>query len=195
MQPCLRKNLNYWHEKGRQASGVIHLVQKVFRQTHISHPLIRTRTSKCLGVRNVSFSENFAYVLNGWLLTIQFLTVISSGSSGGTVVFFTSELYLYYTLRLRKCWKSFKWLFLIDNNSTLVNILIKIWVVFVVLKWYIVTNNSHCIGWIPNSVNVNDNYLRRYWKSEVFYRFVRTGNILLTMKVFHHFSINLEYKI
>ena len=28
------------------------------------NPLIRTRS--CQGVRNVSFSENFAYVLNGW---------------------------------------------------------------------------------------------------------------------------------
>ena len=31
-------------------------------------PLIRTRTCTYQGVRNVTFSENFAYVLNGWPL-------------------------------------------------------------------------------------------------------------------------------
>ena len=31
---------------------------------NISYTLIRTRTSVYQGVRNVSFSENFAYVLN-----------------------------------------------------------------------------------------------------------------------------------
>ena len=35
---------------------------------NISYPLIRTRTCACQGVRSVSFSENFAYVLNGWSL-------------------------------------------------------------------------------------------------------------------------------
>ena len=34
--------------------------------TDISYPLIRTRTCPYQGVRNVSFSENFAYVLNEW---------------------------------------------------------------------------------------------------------------------------------
>ena len=45
----------------------IKYVRKFFRKTNISNPLIRTRTCAYQGVRNVSFSENFAYVLNGWL--------------------------------------------------------------------------------------------------------------------------------
>ena len=40
-------------------------VWKMFRKTNISNPLIRIRTCAYEGVRNVSFSENFAYVLNG----------------------------------------------------------------------------------------------------------------------------------
>ena len=34
-------------------------------------PLTRLRTCAYQGVRNVSFSENFAYVLSGWSLTIR----------------------------------------------------------------------------------------------------------------------------
>ena len=49
--------------------GIIHLVRKqIFRETNISYPLIRTSTCAYQGVRNVSFSENFAYVLNEWSL-------------------------------------------------------------------------------------------------------------------------------
>ena len=45
--------------------GIIHLVRsKTFRKTKISYPLIRTPMCVYQGVRNVSFSENFAYVLN-----------------------------------------------------------------------------------------------------------------------------------
>ena len=40
-------------------------VRKMFRKTNISNPQIRTRTCAYEGVRNVSFSEHFAYVLNG----------------------------------------------------------------------------------------------------------------------------------
>ena len=40
-------------------------VRKIFRKTNISNPLTRTPTCAHQGVRNVSFSENFAYVLNG----------------------------------------------------------------------------------------------------------------------------------
>ena len=43
-------------------------VRKIFRKTNISYPLICTRTYAYQGVKNVSFSENFAYVLNGWPL-------------------------------------------------------------------------------------------------------------------------------
>ena len=44
----------------------IKFVRKIFRKTNSSHPLIRTRTCTYQGGRNASFSENFAYVLNGW---------------------------------------------------------------------------------------------------------------------------------
>ena len=43
----------------------IKYVDKIFRKTNISNPLIRTRTCAYQGVANVSFSGNFAYVLNG----------------------------------------------------------------------------------------------------------------------------------
>ena len=38
---------------------------KFSKKNNISNPLIRTRTCTCQGVRNASFSGNFAYVLNG----------------------------------------------------------------------------------------------------------------------------------
>ena len=41
----------------------IKYVRKMFRKNY--NPLIRTRTCAYQGVKNVSFSENFAYVLNG----------------------------------------------------------------------------------------------------------------------------------
>ena len=45
--------------------GIIHLyVCRIFRKTDISYPLIHTRTCAYQWVRNVSFSENFAYLLN-----------------------------------------------------------------------------------------------------------------------------------
>ena len=44
-------------------------VRKIFRDTNISNPLIRTRTCAYQGVKNVSLSENFAYVLIGSLVT------------------------------------------------------------------------------------------------------------------------------
>ena len=52
----------------RTKGSSIKYVRKIFRKTNISNPLIRTRTCAYQGVRNVSFLENFAYVLNGWLL-------------------------------------------------------------------------------------------------------------------------------
>ena len=47
----------------------IKYVRKSFRKTNISNPLIRTCTRTCAyqGVRNASFSENFAYVLKSYL--------------------------------------------------------------------------------------------------------------------------------
>ena len=47
------------------SEGFIHLVRtQNFRKANISYTLIRTRTCVYQGVRNVSFSECFAYVLN-----------------------------------------------------------------------------------------------------------------------------------
>ena len=40
----------------------IKYLRRIFRKTNISNPLIRTRTCVYQGVKNVSFSENFAYV-------------------------------------------------------------------------------------------------------------------------------------
>ena len=42
----------------------IQFVRKIFRQTNISHPLIRSRTFAYQVVRNNIFPENFAYLLN-----------------------------------------------------------------------------------------------------------------------------------
>ena len=46
----------------------IKYIRKTFRKTSISNHLIRTRKCVYQGIRNVSFAENFAYVLNGWPL-------------------------------------------------------------------------------------------------------------------------------
>ena len=46
----------------------IKYVHKTFRKTNISNPLIRTRTCAHQGVKNVSFSKNYAYVFNEWPL-------------------------------------------------------------------------------------------------------------------------------
>ena len=49
--------------KGR---SFIYYVRKIFQKTNISYPLIRICTCAYQRVRNVSFSENFAYVLHEW---------------------------------------------------------------------------------------------------------------------------------
>ena len=59
-RPCIKRlSIDY--------GLTIKYVRKIFRKTNMSNPLIRTSTCAYQGVRNVSFSENFAYVLNGWL--------------------------------------------------------------------------------------------------------------------------------
>ena len=60
---CLWWNFFLW----KQGSSIKY-VRKIFRKTNISNFLIRTRTCAYQGVRNVSFSENFTYALNGWPL-------------------------------------------------------------------------------------------------------------------------------
>ena len=56
---------------------------KFFRKTNISYPLIRTRTCAYQGVRNASFSENLAYVLNEWS-PIKLTMIIFSLHGGST---------------------------------------------------------------------------------------------------------------
>ena len=48
------------------AHGTIYLLRtQSFQKTNISYPQIRNRTCEDQGVRYVSFSENFASLLNG----------------------------------------------------------------------------------------------------------------------------------
>ena len=52
--------------------GIIYLVRtQKYLQTNISYPLIRTRTCAYQEERDVSISENFGYVLNGWSLIVS----------------------------------------------------------------------------------------------------------------------------
>ena len=59
MKPSLRENPDHF-----RGPSIKH-VRKSFRGTNTSNPLIRTRRCAYQGVKNVSSSENFAYVLNG----------------------------------------------------------------------------------------------------------------------------------
>ena len=58
---------------GKESS--ITYVCKMLRKTNISTPLIRTRACAYRGLRNVNFSENFAYVLKTkhWFHTCSWL--------------------------------------------------------------------------------------------------------------------------
>ena len=47
--------------------SIIHYVRKIIRKTNISYPLIRTFSCAYRGV-NVSFSQNFASIINEWSL-------------------------------------------------------------------------------------------------------------------------------
>ena len=62
-----------FRENGQQVRAVkgsfIKYVRRIFRKT-ISNPLTRTCAYAYQGVRNVSFSENSGYVLNGWPLCL-----------------------------------------------------------------------------------------------------------------------------
>ena len=51
--------------KLRKGSSIKY-VRKIFQKTNISNPLIRIRTCAYQGVINISFLENFVYVLNEW---------------------------------------------------------------------------------------------------------------------------------
>ena len=61
----LRERENYFKAKTSlvkaSLGSFIKYVRKIFRKTNISIPLIGTRTSAYQGVKNVSFTENFAY--------------------------------------------------------------------------------------------------------------------------------------
>ena len=52
--------LSLWFPRG----SFIYYVRKIFRKTSFSYPLMGACTRTYQGVRNVSFSGTFAYVLN-----------------------------------------------------------------------------------------------------------------------------------
>ena len=63
------KSSMYWWAVYPLFLWIMYLVRtQNFPKTNISDPLIHTRMCAYQGVRNVSFSENFAYVLNEWPL-------------------------------------------------------------------------------------------------------------------------------
>ena len=83
----LRTGHQYW-------GSFIYYVRKIFRNTNISYHLIRTRTCAYQGVRNVSFSENFANVTNEW----------SPGSLTMLSACLTMLRNTNYDFRRRSCW-------------------------------------------------------------------------------------------
>ena len=68
---------------------LLYLAEKVLYES-FKVPSLRTRTCLYKGVRNVSFSENFTYVLNVWSLNILFFIVISNSEIGSSLWFFYS---------------------------------------------------------------------------------------------------------
>ena len=51
-------------QKTNIMESFIYYIRKIFQKTNISYLLIRTQTCEYQGVRNVSFSENSANVIN-----------------------------------------------------------------------------------------------------------------------------------
>ena len=80
----------------RSQGSSIEYARKIFRKTNISYPLIRTRTCAYQGVRNVSFSENFAYVLNAWALSK--LSLLKGDASWITCSGLTSKPFFIITM-------------------------------------------------------------------------------------------------
>ena len=68
---------------------LLYLAERVLNES-FKVPSLRTRTCLYKGVRNVSFSENFTYVLNVWSLNILFFIVISNSEIGSSLWFFYS---------------------------------------------------------------------------------------------------------
>ena len=95
-QSCICKGT--WKCKGSSTM----YVHKISQKSNISNPLIHTRTCAYQGVRNVSFSENLAYVLNGW-------PPMTKSSSNAHNVWF----------RQLKNWKFTNWIFLTPVNVCL----------------------------------------------------------------------------
>ena len=56
----------FFQKRGNALKGIIHLV--CLQKTYISYRQIRKRTCAYQGLRNISFSENFAYVPNEWFI-------------------------------------------------------------------------------------------------------------------------------
>ena len=65
----LKSIKNSCHHGGCSLLGsFIYYVRKISRKTKFFYRLVRTRSCAYQGVRNFSFSENFAYVINEWPL-------------------------------------------------------------------------------------------------------------------------------
>ena len=60
------------NQKQSSEGSSIQYVRKIFRKPYISYPRICTRQE----VKNVSFSKNFAYVLNKWSLLKSWKNVL-----------------------------------------------------------------------------------------------------------------------
>ena len=87
---------------------------KFFRKTNISNPLIRTRTCACQEVRKVSFSENFAYVFNGWPPICRKIVKFWKSKRLWLLTSQTSSLLLTSQTQPRDLGKKMRWQFYFD---------------------------------------------------------------------------------
>ena len=66
---CYSSNFPFYFKTWRDYAYLVVIIlvrTQILRKINISYPLIHTRACTYQGIRNVNFSENFAYVLNGW---------------------------------------------------------------------------------------------------------------------------------
>ena len=82
--------LNMYKKKNFRSldkGSLIYYVRKIFRKTNISYTLIRTHLCAYQGVRNVSFSENFANVINEWSLKNSFMGKVFLETTKRSLIF------------------------------------------------------------------------------------------------------------
>ena len=91
---------------GKEAS--VKYVRNISRKSNIPNPLIRTRTCAYQGVRNVSFSENLAYVLNGWPQRSQrafsFYSVNTVAYGLKSLKYFVKKVWIIVPFELEMLW-------------------------------------------------------------------------------------------